>query len=110
MVHLQNNIVKQEIKMEDVELQLNEYIDKSSHPPSRESQTPLPDKSSPCSVSSERKTSSSERAEMEAAEVIKDLLVLNQIGGHNPMRRIDYQDSRYIDNRVRLMASMLLAL
>lgn len=86
------------MKIEDVELQLNECTEKV-HPP-RESQTPLLDKSSPCSVNSERKTPSSDRAEMEAAEVIKDLLVLNQIGGHNP-RRIDYQDSRYIDNRVR---------
>lgn len=102
---LQNNKIKQEVKMEegelqlsDVELQLNEFnMEKPSKTstPVRESHTSV-EKSS----SHGRKTPSNDRAEIEAADVINDLLALNQIGGRGSMRRLDYQDSRYIDNRV----------
>lgn len=70
------------------------------HLPVKESDTILLNKPI-CSSNSERKTTLNNHAEMEAAEVINDLLVLNQIGGHSISRRMDYQDTnRYIDNKV----------
>lgn len=64
-------------------------------PSSRESSSLLV----PGLSNAERKTPNSDRAEREAAEVIKELQVLNQIGGHTRPRRMDYQDSK---NRVSL--------
>ncbi len=63
----------------------------------KESPRHMSEKSYP-NMNSDRKTPNTDRAEMEAAEVINDLLVLNQLGGHSIPRRMDYQDSnRYTD-------------
>lgn len=71
--------------------------------------SPMKDSSHHSLLSSDKciSTSNSERetpAEVVAAEAIKDLIALKEIGGNSLPRRVDYQDSnRYVDAMVKLL-------
>ncbi|XP_065207215.1 ubinuclein-2-like isoform X2 [Planococcus citri] len=96
-----NTKIKKEIKLEDAEIHINDFIKEKPSQTSTPIREPRPsvEKSSSSTTTAGRKTPSNDRAEIEAADVINDLLALNQIGGRSSMKRLDYQDSRYMDNR-----------